>query len=134
MPDSVAALIRNPRPATLAGVRLVPAGRLGPGWILLREAAQLQGPVPARPGVLWDGRFRLHAVTGGVPPDAVIDALGADAAGERSRTGLPAAVLAVLPALRRPDGSRIDLEVRFGFEPAMPAVQMPVFFASATDR
>lgn len=136
MPDSVAALIRNPRPATLAGARLMPAGRLGPGWILLREAAQMQAPVAAVPGALWDGRFRLYAEPDAFPPDTLIGALGADGAGERSRTGLPAAVLAVMPALRGPDGGRVEVQARarFGFEPAMPAVQAPVFLRLSSSR
>ena len=41
------------------GAAVPPAGRLGPGWLLTREAAAMAPPVPARPGALWDGRFRL---------------------------------------------------------------------------
>ena len=52
------------RPATLGGVRVQPAGRLGPGWLLTREVAALAPPVPARPGAVWDGRFRLAAGRG----------------------------------------------------------------------
>ena len=56
---SVAALAAEPRPATLAGVRLMPAGRLGDGLLLVREAAAMGPPVAVRPGAMWDGRFRL---------------------------------------------------------------------------
>ena len=56
---SVVALAAAPRPATLAGVRLLPAGRLGPGLLAVREAAAMAPPVPARAGAVWDGRFRL---------------------------------------------------------------------------
>jgi tRNA(Ile)-lysidine synthase len=98
--DAVAALAAAPRPATLGGVLLLAAGRMGEGWLLVREAAAMQDPIEARPGALWDGRFRLPAgvaVSGGT----TIGAVGTDAAMLRSRTKLPAAVLATLPALRR---------------------------------
>ena len=107
--DRVAVLARSPRPATLGGVRIVPAGRLGAGWLLVREPRAMQGPVPARRGAVWDGRFRL--VRG--PPDAsvpdlgdhdagelTLGALGADAARFRNRDGPPALVLQCLPAVR----------------------------------
>ena len=56
-------------------------------------------PVEARPGALWDGRFRLQAPAS--PPDGTtIGALGADAAGLRRWSPLPSAVLQTLPALR----------------------------------
>jgi tRNA(Ile)-lysidine synthase len=57
--DRVAALARSLRPATLGGVMIVPAGRLGPGWLLVREPRAMQRPVPARRGSVWDGRFRV---------------------------------------------------------------------------
>ena len=110
----LAALAAAPRPATLGGVRLMPAGRLGPGRLLvLREAARMEPPVPARSGALWDGRFRLIAGTDPGPPAGTrLGALGAAAAGAlRGRSALPAAVLACLPALRR-DGA----------SPAVPAI------------
>ena len=107
---ALAALAAAPRPATLGGARLLPAGRLAPGRLLVvREAARLAPPVPANPGAVWDGRFRLA----GVPPPpqgrpapagTTLGALGADAAGLRRRSPLPAAVLRTLPALRR-DGT-----------------------------
>ncbi|CAG4908405.1 unnamed protein product [Acidocella sp. C78] len=34
------------RPATLGGVRILPAGRHGPGWMLVREAAACARPIP----------------------------------------------------------------------------------------
>jgi tRNA(Ile)-lysidine synthase len=97
----VAALAADPRPATLAGVRLAPAGRLGPGWLVLREAAAVAAPVAATPEAVWDGRFRLRGAPGaGLRPGLMIGALGADAAGLRDGSDLPAAVLRTLPALR----------------------------------
>ena len=129
MLERVAALIRNPRPATLAGTQLMPAGKLGPGWLLLREAAQVEAPVPAVVGALWDGRFRLDTDVG-LPPGLMITALGEDAAGERSRTGLPSAVLGVMPTLRRPDGVSLTGLGVFSFQPAQPATQQPIFLGS----
>lgn len=95
---SVAALAGAPRPATLGGVRLMAAGRLGPGLLVVREERAVGPPVPAGRGVVWDGRFRLAA---GTPPaGATIAALGRDAARFHRRSGLPSAVLRTLPALR----------------------------------
>lgn len=138
MLERVAALIRNPRPATLAGARLMPAGKLGPGWLLLREAAQIGAAVEAVPGALWDGRFRLHAGAGLLPRGTRIGALGVAGAAERSRTGLPSAVLAVMPALQGPDGVAVDQPEdqagRFRFEPTLPATLRPVFLGTVASR
>ena len=79
---ALAALAAAPRPATLGGVRLLPAGRLAPGRLLLvREAAQLAPPVPAEPGAVWDGRFRLAAMPPG--PLRAGTTLGASGRGGR---------------------------------------------------
>ncbi len=100
--DRVAALARNLGPATLGGVRILPAGRLGPGWLLVRERRAMAPPIPVRPGAIWDGRFRL---AGGPSNDLTgsltLGALAGDAARFRGRDGLPSAVLHGLPALRR---------------------------------
>ncbi len=93
--ESVAALAASPRAATLAGVRMLAAGRLGPGWLVVREAGAMAGPVPAREGAVWDGRFRLRAA-GGLPPGAELGAL----ADEAGRSDLPAAIRRTLPAIR----------------------------------
>lgn len=98
---SVDRLLDRPGPATLAGTRLVPAGRLGPGWLLLREADAVGDPAEAVDGARWDDRFVLDAAGAVVPPDARIEALGAEAASFRRRSTLPAAVLSTLPVLRR---------------------------------
>ena len=89
------------RPATLGGVRIMTAGRHGPGWLLAREAAACAPPVPAVPGTVWDGRFRVRDA----PPGAgTIGALG-DAAAEIGRkSGLPAALRRTLPAFFGADG------------------------------
>jgi len=97
---AAAALAAALRPATLGGVQILPAGRLLPGgWLLVREAAAMAPPVPARAGALWDGRFHLKIA--GVPAtDAVVGALGPDASRFRTASDLPAAVLRTLPAVR----------------------------------
>jgi tRNA(Ile)-lysidine synthase len=106
---AVAALAAAPHPATLAGVRLLPAGRLGDGLLLVREAAAMGPPVAAQPGAVWDGRFRLEesaiqesAVQESAvqPGHATIGALGGDAARLRHWSPLPSAILQTLPALR----------------------------------
>jgi tRNA(Ile)-lysidine synthase len=100
-PAAIAHLAADPRPATLGGVRLMPAGRLGPGLLIAREAAALASPIPARVGAVWDGRFRLAAAPPTPLDSLAFGALGADAAGLRHLSPLPAAVLAGLPAVRR---------------------------------
>lgn len=115
---AIAALAAQPRPTTLAGTRLLPAGRLGAGqlgtgglgtgglrtdqlgagWLLVREAAAMAPPIPAHHGAIWDNRFRLGAELGAA---YTLGALGADAARLRHRSALPAAVLVSLPAIRQ---------------------------------
>ncbi len=92
----LASLARSPRPATLAGVQVLPAGRLGPGWLLVREAAALERPGggPARGGL---GR---PLPRGGSRPGSMVGAVGEAASGLRHASHLPAAVLRTLPALR----------------------------------
>jgi tRNA(Ile)-lysidine synthase len=103
-------------PATLAGVRILPAGRLGPGWLLVREVAAMAPPVPQRPGAVWDGRFRVSGAAS--PPGQMLGALGEDAADYRG-CGLPTVVLRTLPALRH-DG-------------VLSAVQLPAYIGQ-TDK
>ena len=92
-------LARDPRPATVAGVQLLPAGRLGDGLLVVREAAAMPRSVEAGAGVQWDRRFTLesgYAVT----PGAMLGAIGEDAAALREVSNLPSAVLRTMPALR----------------------------------
>jgi tRNA(Ile)-lysidine synthase len=90
----VAGLAAAPRASTMAGVRITPAGRLGPGWLLTREPAAMQPAIAARAGALWDGRFRVVN-----DADGTLGAWGDDA--PRDRNGLPTAILRTLPAVRR---------------------------------
>jgi tRNA(Ile)-lysidine synthase len=95
----VTRLAAQPGPATLAGVRILPAGRLGEGWLLAREPAGMAPPVPARDGAVWDGRFRLSGAAA-LPNGAMLGPLGVDSARLRERSELPAAILFCLPAVR----------------------------------
>jgi tRNA(Ile)-lysidine synthase len=138
---SVARLAGSMAPATLAGVRLMRAGRLGAGWLLLREASALGAAVPAVLGAVWDGRFHLLAAAG-LPAGAVLGPLGDDAARLRHVSPLPAAVLRTLPALRTgkqllavphlhyPDRRTCEgIEVIFA--PSRPAAGAPYRFGDA---
>lgn len=120
---ALAALAAAPRPATIGGVRLMPAGRLGPGLLLVREAAAMARPIPAVAHALWDGRFRLARSQ---PCGVSIGAWG-DAA-PRDRNGWPLAVLRTLAVLRVGDAviepAQALLEGRHPhicFAPAHPA-------------
>jgi len=118
---------------TTHGVLIRRAGRLGSGWLLAREPAAAAPKVPARPGAVWDGRFRLASDPG---PGLTIGALGADAARFRRRSPLPSVVLQTLPALRRgeevvlvphlafPDAATCR-SVRIWFSPSRPAAGAP---------
>lgn len=97
--QSIARLAPALAPATLAGVRFLRAGRLGPGWLVVREANAMAAPVAARPEAVWDGRFRLGAEFL-APAGATLGPVGADAARLRRVSSLPAAVLRTLPAIR----------------------------------
>jgi tRNA(Ile)-lysidine synthase len=95
----IADLAADPRPATAAGVRLLHAGRLGDGLLVLREEAAIPAPVAAAPDMVWDDRFRLIIPRGSIA-DATIGALGPDAAHFRGLSDLPSVVLRTLPAVR----------------------------------
>jgi tRNA(Ile)-lysidine synthase len=138
---SIVALAAAPRPATLAGVRLMPAGRLGPGLLAVREPAAMEPPIPARAGALWDRRFRLGDAAL-VPPGATLGALDDDAVRLRRFSPLPSAVLRTLPAIRQgatllavphlhyPDPMRcVDFPMLFS--PSRPAVAAPFWFGDA---
>ena len=100
--NRVAALAQAMGPATLGGVRILPAGRLGSGWLLVREARAMDGPVAACPGAVWDGRFRMVQASQPTYMDgALMGALGEASADYRDRRGPPAVILRTLPAIRR---------------------------------
>ncbi|WP_158929805.1 tRNA lysidine(34) synthetase TilS [Acidisphaera sp. S103] len=98
-PGQISLLAAQPRSATVAGVRIMPAGRFGDGWLVVREEAAVMPPVAASGDITWDHRFRLRAHRT-FPSGATIGKLGPDAAGFRDGSDLPSAVLRTLPALR----------------------------------
>jgi tRNA(Ile)-lysidine synthase len=136
----VVPLAAEPRPATLGGVRLMPAGRMGAGLLLVREEAALGPAVAARPGARWDGRFRF-AGPAAPPPEAMLGAFGPVALGLGKRSALPAAVMRTLPALRvrgellavphldYPDAATCRA-LRVVFTPCVPAAGAPWTAAS----
>ncbi len=92
-------LAAKPVPATLAGVRILNAGRFGEGLLFVREEAAVMGGVRAAHNTIWDNRFRLLA-DGDMPKHAIVEKLGADAACFRYVSDLPSVVLRTLPAVR----------------------------------
>ena len=83
-------------PATLAGVQLIPAGRYGPGLLMVREPAACEGPMSAQLGAVWDGRWRLSTP---VPDGCEVGCWGDDT--PKLREILPMIVARCLPVLRR---------------------------------
>ncbi len=125
-PQAVATLAAKPRPATLGGTRLLPAGRLGPGLLLVREVAAMAPPIHAVPGAVWDGRYRL--ARGATPPrGTTLGALDAEASRFRRRSKLPAAVLRTLPALR--SGATLLAVPHLRYPDAETCARLNVLFA-----
>lgn len=91
---AVARLAGRLRPATLHGAAILPTSS---GWLVGREAAAQAGAVPAQAGSVWDSRFRLLAAP---THGGTLGPLGDDAARLRRWSGLPAALLRTLPAIR----------------------------------
>ena len=119
-------LAADPCSAVIGGVRLMPAGKLGPGLLLVREAHAMAPPEPARDGMVWDRRFLVEHVTG---EGATIGALDADAAALRRYSFLPAAVLRTLPALRVA-GALVEVP-HIGYRAESGSARMAVSFAPA---
>jgi tRNA(Ile)-lysidine synthase len=126
--EQIADLAADLRPATVAGVRIMAAGRFGRFWLVLREEAAIAPPVAAAPGAVWDNRFRL-AIGRGSLDGATIGKLGDDAARFRSLTKLPSAVLRTLPAIRF--GKVVAAVPHLGYALRQDDVQMTIMFASA---
>ena len=126
---AVAALACRPRAATLGGARLLPAGRLGPGWLLVREAQAMQAPVVALDGVLWDGRFRLHAPGVALPGGAKVGATAGRGIAGPPGVRLPAVVRTAMPCLYDGRGTAIAMPAGacFAFEPRLAASQSALF-------
>jgi tRNA(Ile)-lysidine synthase len=121
--DALAGLAAKLRPATLGGVRILAAGRLGNGWLLIREPAALAAPIPAHSGTLWDDRFML---SGPATPDQIFGALGAAAGEFKNHNHLPTAILRTMPCLRNLAGD-ITFPTAARFAPPAPVTSHPFF-------
>lgn len=108
-------------PATLGGVRITRAGRLGDGWLLAREPVACAPPVMAAAQARWDERFTLLSPVG---DRLSFGALGAQARLFRGHKGLPSLVLQALPALHAGDG-QVIFPVNAAFTPPVPMTQHP---------
>lgn len=107
------------RPATLGGVRITAAGRLGAGWLFAREPSACAPPVQAVAYACWDERFIV------LPPVGMgmsLGALGAEAALFKGYNRLPTVVLQGLPALRNAHG-KVVFPAPVRFIPPMPMAQ-----------
>jgi len=108
------------RPATLGGVRILAAPRLG-GWLLAREPAGMAPPVPAVAGTVWDHRFVLDTAPG---PGQTLGGLGAEAVKFKGFNGLPSLVLRAMPCLRDAGGG-VTFPAQARFKPPAPATTHP---------
>ena len=121
---AVAALLARGE-GTLSGAWLRRSGGL---WRLMREPGARPAVVPARRGAVWDRRFRL---TGPGEAGCSLGALGEDARGlRRAAPGLPLAVLAAMPAVRR-DRALVAAPVLAYPDPAT-AARFAMLFAPAS--
>lgn len=95
-------------PGTLGGVRLL-WGKAGEDrrdqWLLIREVAAMQPPVPAGKDQCWDRRFVLRHSGENMSAGLMMGAAGAGLS-RKDRAGLPAALTATLPALWK-EGQRL---------------------------
>ncbi len=116
--EAVQAIAQHLRPATLGGVQILPAGRLGPGWLLVREPAACAPAIPAVEDAVWDGRFRLLTAAPG-------RRLG-PAGNTKDTKDLPAIIRATMPALISPDGTKTPCPATL-FTPPQPATGAKFF-------
>ena len=101
-PVAAARRLRRRGYGTLSGAWVRRGGSAG--WRILREPGAAAPAVPACPGAVWDGRFRL---AGPGAPDCAIGALRSPPPSLRGAArGLPATILATFPAVRR-DGALV---------------------------
>lgn len=119
--DSLKRLAAGLHPATLGGVRITKAGKLGAGWLFAREPAACAPPVQAVAGVNWDGRFTLLAP---IKSGMSLGALGKEASLFKGYKQLPAMVLQSLPALRTEAGD-VVFPAPVCFSPRLPMAPRP---------
>jgi tRNA(Ile)-lysidine synthase len=122
--DQLVAALRMPGTAgrTLAGCRILP---WGPRWLICREPAAVEPPVPLQPGIWcrWDRRFAVRVEDGS--PSLEVGALGPapwprrqPSAGPDEAPPLPAAVRPSLPAVRRAGALLAVPHLRWSFSVA----------------
>lgn len=123
-PEPLADLATLLRPATLAGARILPAGRLGPGFLLVREPRAMEPPISATEGAIWDNRFRLTAAG---RRDCTIGPLAEATARLRHLSPLPAAILRTLPAIR--DAETLVAVPHLGYPNQQVCAEWPILFS-----
>lgn len=123
-PEPLSDLAVRLRAATIAGARILPAGRLGPGFLLVREPRAMAPPISAIQGTTWDDRFRLTAAA---RSGCALGPLGETAAQLRRLTPLPAAILRTLPAIR--DGETLIAVPHLGYPNHETCATWPVLFS-----
>lgn len=116
-PDRQAvAALRQAGMGSLGRACLAPLRGREAGWMLYREARNLEEKAPARHGQCWDGRWRY---LGPDRPDVMIAALGPH---RREGRDVPACVLPALPALWAGDELIAVPEDMRGVCPDLPRV------------
>ncbi len=93
-------LAARPRPTTIAGVRLLSAGRTGDGLLLVREEAAMASPIERRSRCCLGWTLPARRRCAPQPAGSFIGKLGPDAARFRRLSPLPSAILRTLPAVR----------------------------------
>lgn len=119
--DALKRLAAGLRPATLGGVRIAQAGRLGKGWVFMREPAACAPPVQALAAVTWDERFTLLSAG---EAGMTLGALGKEACLFKGYKRLPAMILQSLPALRTEEGT-VVFPASVRFSPSVPMAARP---------
>lgn len=95
---SINRLVQSMRKVTLGGVQIMPAGRLGNGWLMIRETTVIEKAKMARPNTIWDYRFRVIMPEYDISDKVTIAALGKSYKQFSCREGLPVCILKTLPA------------------------------------
>lgn len=119
--DALKRLAAGLHPATLGGVRIARAGRLGGGWVFAREPSACAPAVQAVENANWDGRFTLLSAG---KAGMTLGALGKEASLFKGYKRLPSMILQSLPALRTEAGALVfPASVRFS--PPLPMAPHP---------
>lgn len=135
---SIHKLAQTMRKITLGGIQIIPAGRMGRGWLMIREEAAIELPKVVLPDILWDQRFRVILPEKAYKENIMVGALGKAYQRFSNRQGLPATILRSLPAFWLGDqllavphlGVWLNDRVRnwdIIFQPKQPATQSYLF-------